>query len=87
MNKLGTLAIAAVLGASALALTATSASAYVVCNRNGTCWHERNSYAYQPAFGVVVHPDNWRWRGGNYRWREHPGGGRGYWRSGVWISF
>jgi hypothetical protein len=86
MNKLGKLAAAAVLGASAVALTATSASAYIACNGEGYCWHVRNSYAYQPGWNVVIHPDGWRWGSGErYRWREHRG--RGYWRSGVWVTF
>jgi hypothetical protein len=86
MNKLGKLAAAAVLGASAVALTATSASAYIACNANGTCWHVRNHYVYHPEFGVVVHPDGWRWGASDhYTWREHRG--RGYWRNGVWITF
>jgi len=76
----------AALGAAVVALTATSASAWIVCNREGDCWHARYRYTYRPEFGVVVHPDYWRWGPGvAYRWREHPG--RGYWRSGVWIAF
>jgi hypothetical protein len=80
------LAAAAALGASALALTATGASAAVVCNGEGACWHVRHPYAYPATVGVVVHPNGWAW-GPNehYTWREHPG--RGYWRSGVWVRF
>ena len=86
MNKFGKLAVAAVLGASAVALTATSASAYIACNGEGYCWHVRNSYVYHPEWGVVIHPDGWRWGAGDhYYWREHRG--RGYWRHGVWITF
>lgn len=80
------LAAAAILGVGTLVLTATSASAVIVCNQEGECWHVHRHYAYQPAFGLVVHPDSWRWGPGeHYVWREHPG--RGYWRGGVWISF
>jgi hypothetical protein len=86
MTKFGRLAAAAVLGASALALMTTSASAAIACNADGDCWHVPRAYAYQAGWGVTVHPNNWRWgRGGNYRWREHAG--RGYWRGGVWIGF
>lgn len=86
MTKLGKTLIAGLIGAGALALTATSASAYIVCNNHGTCWHVRDRYAYPAGFGIVVHPDNWRWhRHHYYHWREHRG--RGYWRNGVWISF
>ncbi len=56
------------------------------CNRYGDCWHTTGRYDYRPAFGVTVHDDNWRWgHRDRYRWREHAG--RGYWRSGVWVTF
>ncbi|MGH6870995.1 MAG: hypothetical protein ACREHE_05755 [Rhizomicrobium sp.] len=86
MKLFGKVALAAVLGASALALTATDASARIVCNQWGECWHVRNTYVYRPEFGLTVHEDNWRWGAGeHYRWHEHHG--RGYWRNGVWIRF
>ncbi|HEY1837136.1 MAG: hypothetical protein WBQ17_08655 [Rhizomicrobium sp.] len=86
MNNLVKLAGAAVIGASALALTTAGASAAVVCNANGTCWHTHHAYMYRPEFGVVVHPNGWRWGAGDhYTWREHRG--RGYWHNGVWITF
>ena len=79
-------ALAALVGAAAMAATTTSASAYVACNRFGDCWHTTTRYDYRPTFGVVVHDDNWRWRANErYRWREHAG--RGYWRNGLWITF
>jgi hypothetical protein len=76
-----------ILGAAcALALTASSASAEIACNREGECWHVRDRIEYRPEHGVTVHPDNWRWaEHEKYRWREHDG--RGYWRNGVWIEF
>ena len=86
MKLLGTLATAALLSMGALTITATSASAAVVCNREGYCWHVKNRYAYKPEFGVVVHEDNWRWGPTeHYTWREHRG--RGYWKNGIWIRF
>lgn len=72
----------------ALMLTAASASAEIACNREGDCWHIKERHAYKPEFGVVVHPDHWRWEekeARRYRWREHEG--RGYWRNGIWITF
>jgi hypothetical protein len=79
----------AVFGAAcALALTATAASAEIVCNREGDCWHVKMRHEYHPEFGITIHPDNWRWEEREhhkYRWREHEG--RGYWRNGVWIEF
>jgi len=80
--------ITSVFGATcALALTATVASAEIACNREGDCWHVRETHFYQPEHGVVVHPDNWRWaehEREKYRFREHEG--RGYWREGRWIE-
>jgi hypothetical protein len=77
-------ATAAILIGGALALTATTASAYVACNNEGECWHTNNR-TYDPSLGVVIHPNNWRWgHDDHYRWREHRG--HGYWRSGVWIT-
>lgn len=86
MKSIMKLAAAALLGASALTLTATSASAYVACNGEGQCWHVHHRYSYHPEFGVVIHPDNWRWGANDhYVWREHTG--RGYWRNGIWVRF
>jgi hypothetical protein len=77
---------AALVGAGMLALTATTASAEIVCNGEGDCWHVKQRYTYEPGFNVHVHPDSWKWGGNDhYRWREHEG--RGYWRSGVWVGF
>jgi hypothetical protein len=86
MKTVAKWAAAAALGVSALAVTATTASAVIVCNRAGECWHAHKDFVARPEFGVVVHPNNWRW-GARERfvWREHPG--RGYWRNGVWVSF
>lgn len=79
----------AVIGAAcALTLGATAASAAIVCNDDGDCWHVKEKYQYRPEFGVQIYPDNWKWADHEhkkYRWREH--NGRGYWRKGVWIEF
>lgn len=75
----------AIGAASALALTATAASAEVVCNGEGECWHVKQHAEYKPEFGVRVHPDSWKWgESDHYKWREHEG--RGYWRNGIWID-
>lgn len=42
--------------ASVLALTATTASAEIVCNDEGDCWHVRERHVYRPEFGVKVYP-------------------------------
>jgi hypothetical protein len=86
MKKLVRTAILAAVGVSALALSAVSASAEIVCNREGECWHVKGHYEYRGEWGIVVHPDSWSWgRGENYRWHEHAG--RGYWNHGRWIAF
>ena len=74
--------------ASALALTATTAAADVVCNDEGECWHVKTRHEYSPEFKLHVHPDDWKWEEKeHYKWREHEGDKRGYWKSGVWIEF
>jgi len=79
-------ALTTILGAGALALASGGASAEIVCNHDGDCWHVHEHYSYQPSFGLTIHDDNWRWRDSDhYRWHEHDG--RGYWKGGVWITF
>jgi hypothetical protein len=86
MKLAAKLVAGAVLGLSGFALSSTAASAAIVCNAEGDCWHAHHKYNYAPEFGVTVHADNWKW-GPNehYNWREHSG--RGYWKNGVWIKF
>jgi hypothetical protein len=84
MREFVRLGAAAVLGMTVLGFAASTASAAIVCNRAGECWHARGRFEARPEFGVVVHPNNWRWGArDHFTWREHPG--RGYWRNGVWI--
>jgi hypothetical protein len=86
MKKTSKIAAAAALGLGLVMMGADAVSAAVVCNGEGACWHVRHAYAYHPEFGIVVHPDNWRWGAGeHYAWREHAG--RGYWRHGAWVRF
>ncbi len=75
--------------AGALALSASAASAAVVCNEDGDCWRTKTKYDYKPEFGVRVYSDDWRWDDSEkdrYRWREAREE-RGYWSKGVWIDF
>ena len=44
------LGIAALGIVGALAFAATSASAAIVCNDNGDCWHVKEKYDYKPDF-------------------------------------
>jgi hypothetical protein len=85
MKKIAVTAAAAALG---LVTLATSASAAIVCNREGDCWHVKNKYAYRSEWGLVVHPNHWRWGvHEKFRWREPVREERGFWRGGVWIRF
>jgi hypothetical protein len=86
MKTIANLTFAGLIGAASLAILATSASAAIVCNAEGDCWHAHQAYEYRPEFHLSVHPDNWRWREGeHYAWREHEG--RGYWHGGEWRAF
>ncbi|MGZ6038285.1 MAG: hypothetical protein ACXWKR_06430 [Phenylobacterium sp.] len=78
-------AMAAVIGLGALGV-AGAASAHVVCNAEGDCWHVDNRVQY-PHARLTYHPDDWyfhqKWDE-QHRWREaHEG--RGYWEHGVWV--
>ena len=81
-------AVAALLGLGGLVLATTSASAYIVCNDAGDCWHVRDQYTY-PTGMVGVHDDAWKWDDHDARvhWRWHEHDGRGYWRNGLWVTF
>ncbi|HLZ75522.1 hypothetical protein [Phenylobacterium sp.] len=81
-------ALAAVVGLGALGVAST-ASARIVCNASGDCWHTDSRAAY-PHVVLQSHPDDWyfhqKWDNDQKRhWREmHEG--RGYYENGVWVS-
>lgn len=87
MSSLTAKALGAALAAASLAASASTASAYVVCNQAGECWHAHDRYDYPATAGVVVHDDGWVFdRPGFYRWaKDRPG--RGYWYHGHWRRF
>ena len=86
MKLLNAITFAALTGVSAVALISTSASAGIVCNSDGDCWHTQTDYQYQPTFGLTVHPNDWKWKEGEkHAWREHEG--KGYWKGGSWQTF
>lgn len=86
MIRLAALGLAALVGAGGLSLSTTAASAAIVCNRDGDCWHVKRNYRYQPSFRLFIHPDNWHWgKKEHFRFREHDG--RGYWKNGMWMTF
>ncbi len=88
---LGTAAVAVALGIGALAVSAGSAAAYVVCNAEGDCWHTDHRYHYGPSVRIESHPDDWYfhrdWNNDHdHHWRDYHDG-RGYYHNGVWITF
>jgi hypothetical protein len=86
MKTFSKLTVAALMSAGAMALISTNASASIVCNQDGDCWHAQQQYAYQPAFGLTVHDNGWKWKDGEkHAWREHEG--KGYWKGGNWQGF
>jgi hypothetical protein len=87
-KALAATAFAVLLSAGSIAFTTTSASADVVCNKEGDCWHVKDHYTYPPEVTIQVHPDDWKWgENEKFKWHEHEGQGRGYWKGGVWIGF
>ena len=75
---------AVLVAASALALSAATASAEIACNGEGECWHVKR-HDFHPDLKLTIHPDNWKWaEHEKYKWREHEG--HGYWRNGAWIE-
>jgi len=92
MKKLAaTAGVAATLALGLAAASATPASAYVVCNGAGDCWHTDHHYGYGHEVQAQVHPDDWYFHQDwahdtNHHWRDYHEG-RGYYRSGVWVNF
>lgn len=79
-------ALGAVAGAAALVALTTSASAYVVCNERGDCWHSSVKYEY-PEVKVVYYDDSWDWKAHHYHWHD-VSGDYGYWDSekNAWVT-
>ena len=75
--------IGAMMGAAALAVSATGASAYMACSGN-TCWHVKDRYEYPARAKIVVHEDSWKPHA-RVIIREHEG--RGYWKGHTWTSW
>jgi hypothetical protein len=87
-TALSAAAITLLMGSGALVATTTAASARMVCNSDGDCWHTESSYQY-PGTGYSRHNDDWyfhqKWDGDRHYRDYHEG--RGYYKSGVWIGF
>jgi hypothetical protein len=81
--------LASALIAAGLTAAPASASAYVVCNRHGDCWHADRRVHF-PGVRLIFHGDSWwdRHRDNHrYVWhdldRDHDWH-RGYWDHGAW---
>jgi hypothetical protein len=86
MSRIGKTCLVSAIVAAALAFAISNASAAVVCDDDGDCWHVHSDYDYPHEAGVIVHPDTWAWNeSDHYRWREHEG--RGYWHGDAWVPF
>ena len=86
MNLFRNTIVAALISAGAFAFSVVSASAYIVCNDTGVCWHTHNPYDYPPEAHVTVHENEWHWDPNeHYIFREHAG--RGYWSGDNWIDW
>ena len=87
-KTISTAALALLMGAGALVAASAPASARVVCNRDGDCWHT-DSVPVVPGVRLETHPDDWyfhqHWDGADRHYRDYHEG-RGYYRSGVWIT-
>jgi hypothetical protein len=86
ITQLGVFASLA-FGGVALVAAVEPASARMVCNNTGDCWHTDNDATY-PGTGYTNHPDDWyfhqTWNDQQHYRDYHEG--RGYYRSGVWIT-
>lgn len=88
-KALSTAAIAALMGAGALMMTAGTASARIICNPDGDCWHTDAPLPNVPGIRFRAYPDDWYFHqtwGPDRHWHDYHEG-RGYWRGGVWVTF
>lgn len=87
---LNSLVLGAAIGAGVL-VAASPASAYVVCNRFGDCWHT-DTRVHFPHVRLSFHNDKWWDRHRNsahYTWHEIDNSHdwhHGYWDRGTWRS-
>jgi hypothetical protein len=86
MNTRAKLFVLACSSLSIIAMSSLKASARIVCDTDGNCWHVHEDYAFPPGAHVEIYPDDWHWKNGEHRaWKEHEG--RGYWHGGQWEAF
>ncbi len=86
-TTLSAIALAAIVAIGVSA--AGSASASVVCNSSGDCWHTDHRDNYGRDVRLERHPDHWYFHRDwdhdtNHHWRPYHEG-RGYYRDGAWV--
>jgi hypothetical protein len=92
-KSLRTAALAAILAACTIAVTATIASADVACNSYGECWKTRERYdvkIYPPEVGIQFYGDDWRKShetDAKYKWMKDRDDDHGYYSHGEWHAF
>jgi hypothetical protein len=91
-KSLRTGSFAVILAAGAMAAVISVASAEVVCNRDGECWHTAQKYAvtiYPPEIGVQIYDNDWRKShetDTKYKWMKDRDDDHGYYRNGEWHA-
>jgi len=90
--SLRTGAVATMLAAGAMVLSAGVASADVACNSYGECWHVQERPAitvYPPGLGIQFYNDDWRRaheHDAHYHWMRDRDD-HGYYSHGEWHAF
>jgi hypothetical protein len=85
-------ALAAILAAGTVAVTAATASADVACNSYGECWTTKQRYEvkiYPPELGIQFYGNDWRKaheRDERYHWMKDRDDDRGYYSHGEWHA-
>ena len=78
--------LAGVVGAGISLAAAAPANAYIICNKEGDCWHSHDRVRAK-GMTFEVHPDHWyfheKWDADRH-WRDYHEG-RGYWKGGAWV--
>lgn len=79
------------IGALALVVAVAPASARMVCNGNGDCWHSDDSHArYSADVHAQYHPDDWYFHQNWNTDKEHHyrdyHEGHGYYKGGAWVG-
>jgi hypothetical protein len=93
-KSLRTVALAAILAAGTIAVTATIASADVACNSYGECWQTRERYQvtiYPPELGIQFYDNDWRKaheHDEHFHWmKDRDDDDRGYYSHGEWHAY